>query len=1212
MFALVASLAVASCRSDRGAPVAGTDASVMGMSSPADSSALGESDAVRERIEELRARFSWPAAPETDSLSRAAGATDTKRRAVIGGGTVRFEVSDAHAKAIVPVLERRAARTATVMLPLRASDPVTLEDDATRVAVSFALRGASDASIAIAGGIALYTAALEGADVVHRVHAQGSEDFIVFEDRPSRETIAYDVDVSRVAALRFVSNTLELLDASGAPRLRVAPPYVIDARGAVIEAKLAIEGCAYDGNPAPPWGRAVPSPGAARCSVRVAWHADAYPAIVDPNWTTTGSLATARYVHSATLLNSGKVLVAGGFGGSAYLSSAELYDATSGTFAATGALATARWTPATLLASGKVLFAGGGTLNGFSSASAELYDPTAGTFTPTGSLAQTRSYHTATLLASGKVLIAGGLDVFPIASAELYDPALGTFAATGSLVTGRHSHTETRRTDGTVLLIGGSSQIGEEPSTERYDPSTGAFTVAPAMLSARAEHVATRLATGEVFVNGGRNGSTFWSTAEVTSFGVFAAAGSMAVPRIRHTATLVAAGKVLVVGGSSSFAGNPLSSAEIFDPSGAGTFALIGSLMTARRSHTATLLNSGKVLIVGGANSANAALSSAELFAFVAPGSACGSPSECVSGVCDENCCTAACNGVCKTCAAGTGACTAVVNADDPDTCTGVSTCDGSGACKKKVGQACPGGNGDCANGQCVDGYCCNTACAGQCDSCNLGGSLGTCAPALPGSPGSPACGAAVCDGANAACPTTCTSDTGCATADYCAANGTCQTRKAQASTCNQAAGADCKVAGCRDCASGSCVDGFCCNTACNSGCVACAASLQQTQDGGLPQDGVCGPVKDDTNPHNDACPIDGPMSCGHDGMCNGAGGCRLYYPPGTSCGSSICDTMTNKARGLLCSGSGTCANDPGGVDCRNFLCANGSCPNSCTLDTQCIATAYCKLGTCIPKVANGVACTSGNQCSSTICADGVCCNAPCQGQCEACNVMGGLGACVPVSGAPVAPRAACSSAASGNVCSAALCDGTTRATCAGFVGSLLKCRSASCVSGVQTLPASCDGKGNCPDAVTKKCDPYTCDSAASACKTVCGGDGDCVNGTKCSSGVCVSGATCDADGHTSRSADGKPEECAPYRCDSTGACRRSCTSVDACVSPNVCDRNGACVSPSASTGDSGGCSIAVRGTRSSSTDLGWLALAAVLAGARRRARSRLRGETNR
>ena len=79
-------------------------------------------------------------------------------------------------------------------------------------------------------------------------------------------------------------------------------------------------------------------------------------------FTNTGSLATARANHTATLLPNGKVLVAGGliYNSSSSLASTELYDPASGTWTATGSLATARYVhTATLLPNGKVLVAGG-------------------------------------------------------------------------------------------------------------------------------------------------------------------------------------------------------------------------------------------------------------------------------------------------------------------------------------------------------------------------------------------------------------------------------------------------------------------------------------------------------------------------------------------------------------------------------------------------------------------------------------------------------------------------------------------------------------------------------------------------------------------------------------------------------------------------------------------------------------------------------------
>jgi N-acetylneuraminic acid mutarotase len=142
-------------------------------------------------------------------------------------------------------------------------------------------------------------------------------------------------------------------------------------------------------------------------------------------------LNTARYDQTATLLPSGKVLVAGGQNTnySAILASAELYDPASGTWTVTGSMHTARRSHrATLLDNGQVLVVGGE--NYVSLASAELYDPASGTWTTTGSLNTPRRWHTVTLLPNGKVLVAGGQNLQPVsilASAELYDPTSGTW-----------------------------------------------------------------------------------------------------------------------------------------------------------------------------------------------------------------------------------------------------------------------------------------------------------------------------------------------------------------------------------------------------------------------------------------------------------------------------------------------------------------------------------------------------------------------------------------------------------------------------------------------------------------------------------------------------------------------------------------------------------------------------------------------------------------
>ena len=137
-------------------------------------------------------------------------------------------------------------------------------------------------------------------------------------------------------------------------------------------------------------------------------------------------MVTARDWHTVTLLPSGKVLVTGGGSGSwpilYYLSSAELYNPINGSWTAISPMSAARdYHTATMLPSGKVLVAGG--FNSSKQSSSELYDPINDSWTASGPLNTARSNHTASLLPNGKVLVAGGSN--DGRSAELYsDPAL--------------------------------------------------------------------------------------------------------------------------------------------------------------------------------------------------------------------------------------------------------------------------------------------------------------------------------------------------------------------------------------------------------------------------------------------------------------------------------------------------------------------------------------------------------------------------------------------------------------------------------------------------------------------------------------------------------------------------------------------------------------------------------------------------------------------
>jgi trimeric autotransporter adhesin len=331
----------------------------------------------------------------------------------------------------------------------------------------------------------------------------------------------------------------------------------------------------------------------------------------------TGSLTTPRFAHTATMLNNGMVLLAGGSDSSGNpLVSAELYSPAAGTFSSTGTLNVARINPtAALLNNGIVLIIGGFDSTGSPLASAELYNPASSTFTLTGSLNAPRLNPTATLLSNGTVLVTGGSDSSgnPLASTELYSPATGSFTFTGNLNVARLKHSATLLNNGLVLIAAGSDATGNpQASAELYDPVAGTFTATGSLNAARTLQSATLLNNGTVLIAGGTDSTAAIATSEIYDpvAATFTVTGSLTTPRDLHTATLLNNGTVLIGGGSGS--AGTLASAELYDPA-TGLFTPTGSLSNARSQQTSTLLPSGSVLIAGGANT-GVAVAAAEQF----------------------------------------------------------------------------------------------------------------------------------------------------------------------------------------------------------------------------------------------------------------------------------------------------------------------------------------------------------------------------------------------------------------------------------------------------------------------------------------------------------------------------------------------------------------------------------------------------------------------
>ena len=679
-----------------------------------------------------------------------------------------------------------APESARVVFPKQSNGRVRVEDTTSGAVVDFRIRGARTVDAESGDGYVVYRGAHEsGATLLHRALPSGTEDYVAFDARPAAAKLTYDVALGpNVAGLRLVEGSLEMIDADGAPRLRVEPPFLVDAGGARIAATLAVEGCEYDKDPSAPWGREVTPPGAESCDVSVTWPDTEvhYPAVLDPRWTTTGSMTVNRQDHTATLLSTGKVLVAGGRSGptnSSGLNTAELFDRTTGTWAATGSMTGGRFqhtatqlgTNSNTNTSGKVLVMGGITANA-SINTAELY-AVSGTGAGTWSAAATpngaRNLHTATLLASGKVLFAGGANSGAVlGTASLYDPTgtgTGSWSTTGAMQKAVRSHTATllqvsgnATLNNKVLVVGGDQGGGTSVTNVQLFDGTSTWTSLTALLAAREAHTATALANGNVLIAGGLTNSTVLGTSLLFSAasgsGSWGTAVNMTSARQGHTATLlpstlVTQGQVLVTGGVNTT--GTLATAELWTAS-SNTWATTTAMPAARQVQTATLLSNNMVLLTGG-NDGTAGQKTAALYdaSFAL---ACTSASQCASGFCAQGfCCDTACTTNCGACnlSGKVGTCSAQPNTTvcraANGTCDVAEKCDGTSLTCPADGFVASGTTCRNANGICdVAEKCTGTSAA--CPADGFAANTTVCRPAVG------ACDAPEnCTGTSATCP---------------------------------------------------------------------------------------------------------------------------------------------------------------------------------------------------------------------------------------------------------------------------------------------------------------------------------------------------------------------------------------------------------------------------------------------------------------------------
>ncbi|WP_433932686.1 Kelch repeat-containing protein [Sorangium cellulosum] len=490
-----------------------------------------------------------------------------------------------------------------------------------------------------------------------------------------------------------------------------------------------------------------------------------------PSWESLPPMITPRGEHTATVLQDGRVLVAGGYpeldafpytdAGALSLQQVEIYDPATRTWSPAAPLGRGRaGHAAILLPNGHVLVAGGRQINrqtaGAELASAETYDPASNTWTAAGRLPLPPT-DPSMMLVDGKPVLVGlawseraWLDVL---HAAVYDPEARNWTELPTC----DNTPRVRPVGATLLHDGRVMAVGSGCSL--YDPETRLWTWEQRAVMSTSEYEyphATTLPGGGVLVVGG---TTSGPDPEVHAFaqiylpddrrweptsGPYAPAstpcrppGGSSIMGLRTS--LLPSGRALLTGGVQPC--SPKDSEGTIFPFHA-TMALFDEatrawspleleppVTMARAYHSATPLRDGSVLIAGGYVDAATATASAMLFHERSqPGTGCDTDSDCGSGFCaDSVCCDAACAGPCDACAAAAGAsqdgvCTPLtgVACDDLDACTAGGVCE-AGACVG--GEAAPDGT------PCSDGDVCSTAsvCAGG--AC-VGSSVEVCSPA--------------------------------------------------------------------------------------------------------------------------------------------------------------------------------------------------------------------------------------------------------------------------------------------------------------------------------------------------------------------------------------------------------------------------------------------------------------------------------------------------
>ncbi len=545
----------------------------------------------------------------------------------------------------------------------------------------------------------------DGFDVVQLATGGAVEDLTVFRSPCPTIRTSFSIETGpEVGEVRVAGDRIEVLGTDGRVRIATAPVLAFDAGGRrhPMRVELRRERGRY------------------LVSTELDARALRFPIVVDPLWLAASPMSGVRKGHTATLLQSGKVLVVGGG-----VSSDEVFDPATRTWTAAGA-GNWQYQATTRLKDGRVLV---------TETSAQLYDPSTNGWTVAAPPPIANYLHAMVTLDDGTVLSFGGKGAFN-GECQRYTPATDSWSMAGTInLHARHLFAWSKLDDGRILAAGGlDPSTGPTASAEIYDPSTDQWTLVSSMGTPAAQVSAVTLPDGRVLV-GGTPAQIYDPTLDQWSN----AGADAGVP------VLLTTGRVLAVQGLD---------AKLFDPA-TDAWLTAPSPLEQRAGFTLTALAAGEALLAGGG------LSSSEVWALAPNGYSCSTDDECASAHCvDDVCCDAACAGQCEACDApnNVGTCAAIAGLPHG----GRPACSGSGVCAG----SCDGSKGDACNypGAAVSCSSCTSdvETLGQCDG------SGSCEEQAP-TPCAPyACGAEVCR-------TSCASNTDCVGGTTCVAGGCVQ-----------------------------------------------------------------------------------------------------------------------------------------------------------------------------------------------------------------------------------------------------------------------------------------------------------------------------------------------------------------------------------------------------------------------------------------------------